>query len=139
MSKHDFSVFPSAIASALQRALGSYLTPRGAAVRHANGFEELLVSYPRLDVQFPEHYPLYVEGFRKEGFVPAVAKVEEKAQEPAKAAPEVPAKPKAGKKGKQTPATDEKPSEAPVAAPEDEAKEEDKPTDAPADEVKPAE
>lgn len=65
MSKHDFTVFPTSIASALTRAFGSYLVPGGAAVRHPNGFEELLVSYPRLDEAFPEHFPLYTEGFRE--------------------------------------------------------------------------
>lgn len=64
MSKHNFAIFPTPIASALHRAIGSYLVPNGAAVRHANGYQEILVSYPQLDVAYPEDFPLYFEGFR---------------------------------------------------------------------------
>lgn len=64
MSKFNFEIFPTPIASALHRALGSYLVPGGAAVRHANGYQEILVSYPQLDVAYPEDFPLYFEGFR---------------------------------------------------------------------------
>lgn len=65
MSEYNFyEIFPTSIATALHRAFGSYLVKNGVAVRHPNGFEELLVSYQNIDEVYPDHYPKFFEGFR---------------------------------------------------------------------------
>lgn len=66
MSEYNFyEIFPTSIATALHRAFGSYLVKNGVAVRHPNGFEELLVSYPNLNEDFPDHFDKFFEGFRE--------------------------------------------------------------------------
>lgn len=65
MSDHNlYEIFPTSIATALHRAYGSYLVKNGVAVRHKNQFEELIVSFPNIDVAFPDYFSLYQEGFR---------------------------------------------------------------------------
>jgi hypothetical protein len=95
-TKNPFEHFPTVVASHLVDEK-AYLVPQGVAQRLANGFEELLVSYPAIDQLFPEAFALYTEEARK---APEVAVAEpEKEAAPAPVAPKKPG-PKPGPKPK---------------------------------------